>query len=121
MSSKFLKYPEENMISALQAVKAGMPVKTASRNFNVPRTTLLYKSIGIHPEGRKMGPETILNAEHENLLTEWLLIMARSGFHVSKENFLYSVKKLAAELKVNFKNDIPGRKWYEGFLRRHLK
>ncbi|KAG5895676.1 hypothetical protein JTB14_026999 [Gonioctena quinquepunctata] len=117
--NKILKYPEEDMISALQAVEAGMPVKTASRNFNVPRTTLLYKSKGIHPEGRKMGPETILNTEHENLLTEWPLIMARSGFPVSKENFLYSVKKLAAELKVNFENDIPGRKWYEGFLRRH--
>ncbi|KAG5887835.1 hypothetical protein JTB14_022692 [Gonioctena quinquepunctata] len=90
---KIRKYPEENMISALQAVKAGMPVKTASRNFNVPRTTLSYKPKGIHPEGRKMGPETIFNTEHENLLTEWLLIMARSGFPVSKENFLYSVKK----------------------------
>lgn len=117
--SKILNYPENAMRDALTAVRAGMPVKTAARNFNVPRTTLLYKYKGKNPEGRKMGPDTIFQPEEEALLEKWVLDMAKSGFPLSKESFLHSVAKLAKELKKDFKNEMPGRKWYESFLRRH--
>ncbi|KAL3286195.1 hypothetical protein HHI36_000706 [Cryptolaemus montrouzieri] len=86
MDSKQISlYPEEAMRDALQAVRNGMPVKTASKTFNVPRTTLLYKFKGINHESRKMGPATIFSREEENLLVQWLLQMAKSVFPISKK------------------------------------
>lgn len=117
--TKILQYSESAMQNALAAVRNGMPVKTAANNFKVPRTTLLYKFKGINPESRKMGPATIFLPEEEDLLVKWVLQMAKSGFPISKENFLSSVSKLSQELKKPFKNNIPGRKWYERFLQRH--
>lgn len=107
------------MTNALSAVRSGMPVKTASKTFKVPKTTLLYKFKGINPESRKMGPATIFSKTEEDLLVTWITSMAKSGFPISKDIFLSSASKLAKELKKNFKNNMPGRKWYEGFLRRH--
>lgn len=66
-----------------------------------------------------MGPATIFSSEGENLLVQWVVQMVKSGFPISKDSFLASVSKLAQELNKTFKNSIPGRKWYEGFLRRH--
>lgn len=117
--TKILQYAESAMQDALKAVRNGMPVKTAADNFKVPRTTLLYKFKGTNPESRKMGPATIFSSEEEDLLVKWVLQMAKSGFPISKENFLSSVSKLAKELNKTFKNEIPGRKWYERFLQRH--
>lgn len=116
---KILQYPECSMTNALNAVRSGMPVKTAAKTFNVPKTTLLYKFRGINPESRKMGPATIFSSIEEDILVKWIKSMAKSGFPISKEIFLSSASKLAKELNKAFKNNIPGRKWYEGFLRRH--
>lgn len=85
-----------------------------NRNFSVPRTTLLLQSKKIRLVGRKMNPETISNSKHENLLSEWLLIVPKSNFGVSKESFTCKVRKLAVELKSKFKNLNP-----EGLLKRH--
>lgn len=116
---KILKYPEERMVAAIAAVKEGLGLKKAARQFDVPKTTLLYKVRGVYPEKRKMGPETIFSIEEEKLLSDWVLSTAKAGFPVSKENFLISVTRLARELNKTFKNDIPGRKWYEAFMKRH--
>ncbi|KAF5285695.1 hypothetical protein FQA39_LY16501 [Lamprigera yunnana] len=53
---KILQYPESTMQEALSATEKGMPVKTASKMFKVPKITLLYKLRGKNPESRKMGP-----------------------------------------------------------------
>lgn len=77
---KILQYPEVAMQDALKAARNGMPIKTAAKTFNVPRTTLLYKFKGINPEYRKMGPATIFSQEQESLLVRWVLQMAKAGF-----------------------------------------
>lgn len=117
---KILKYPEEDMAAAIISVReGGLGIKKAARQFNVPKTTLRYKVRGIYPEKRRMGPDTIFSEDEEKLLATWVLDVAKAGFPVSKENFLVSVTRLSKELKKEFKHEVPGRKWYEGFLKRH--
>lgn len=47
--------------------------------------------------------------------------MAAIGFPVTKDLLLHSVQKfiLNLERKNKFKKGLPGRHWYEGFLKRH--
>lgn len=119
--SRRLQYSEEQMKKALQAVADGMKVTTASKLYGVPRTTLLYKNIGVYPKERKIGPDTVLSKEEENLLVKWMLHVASLGFPVTKIQLLDSVEILIKKLhRPNaFTNGRPGRHWYEAFLRRH--
>lgn len=120
LEKKNLKYPEEDMAAAIIYIREGdLGIKKAARQFNVPKTKLSYKVRGIYPEKRRMGPDTIFSEDEEKLLATWVLDVAKAGFPVSKENFLVSVTRLSKELKKEFKHEVPGRKWYEGFLKRH--
>lgn len=50
-----------------------MPVSTASRDFNVPRTTLRYKISGKAPEtSGHVGPQAVLGSEIEHELVVWI-------------------------------------------------
>lgn len=70
-----------------------MSVKKAALTFHVPRATLARKIKGTVPEGRTMGPATILTKQEEDLLEKWLLGLCRKGFPVVKRMLLDSVKK----------------------------
>ncbi|GBM92467.1 hypothetical protein AVEN_6689-1 [Araneus ventricosus] len=47
--------------------------------------------------------------------------MANAGFPITKEILMHSVAKLAKECEISFPggNGLPGRKWFESFMRRH--
>jgi hypothetical protein len=96
-----------------------MPLRTVAKGFEVPKTTLLYKCKGKYPAKRKMGPETIFTQQEESLIVTWIQNMAKSGFPISKDNFLNSVSELLKKLNKPFANSIPVRTWYQSFLRRH--
>lgn len=49
------------MQKAMEAVKNGMSKKKASKEFDVPRTTLVRKPSGQVPLHRKMGPPSELS------------------------------------------------------------
>ena len=70
----------------------------------------------------KRGPSTLFSADQENQIVMWIKTVANAGFPVSKEILKYSVGKLAKECHVTFPggNTLPGRKWFEAILRRHL-
>ncbi|KAG5895399.1 hypothetical protein JTB14_018753 [Gonioctena quinquepunctata] len=98
-----------------------LKVFTSSKTFCVPKTTLLYKSTGVYPIERKIGPETVLSTEEKTLLVRWILHVGNVGFPVTKTQLLDSVEMLVKKLKRTneFTNGRPGRHWYEAFLRRH--
>nr|XP_018914241.1 PREDICTED: uncharacterized protein LOC109042098 [Bemisia tabaci] len=109
------------MEEALKAVREGMSIKRATREHEVPRITLLNKYDGKYPEGRKMGPECILTDPDENRIEDWLKKMARAGFPITKSVLFSCISKYIKEkgLANPSKNDLPGKSWYAGFLRRH--
>lgn len=95
----------------IQAVRNGMSVEKAALTFHVPRATLARKIKGTVPEGRTMGPATILTKQEEDLLEKWLLGLCRKGFPVVKRMLLDSVKKTLdlAQRPSPFNNNLPRR------------
>lgn len=90
---KILKYDHSAMENALEAVKKKqLSIKAAAKAFAVPRTTLLYKINGRHPEERRMGPKTNLSSEEESVLINWMFKCAHKGFPVTKQQLLESVE-----------------------------
>ncbi|KAI4463196.1 hth cenpb-type dna-binding domain [Holotrichia oblita] len=114
------KYTDEDMAKAFSAVKSGVPVATASKQFAVSRITLRNKIKGISPVVCKMGPSTILSTEEEERISQWVVEVAKAGFPITKTALLDTVAKLIKEIRdTPFINGRPGRKWFQGFLRRH--
>lgn len=122
MSQKARKsYDDDDVLNALNELKANKPLSTVSKKYGIPRTTLRTRYTGKYPIGTKMGPKTILNEQEENYLVQWILTVAKAGFPVTKEQLLDSVAVLVRKLKRQntFTNGRPGRHWYERFLKRH--
>ncbi|XP_072384688.1 uncharacterized protein [Diabrotica undecimpunctata] len=119
---KRIQYSAEDINKAVVAVQSGMPFKTASKLYKVPRSTLQDKVKGRTSLEKKSGPGTNLT-EEENLLVAWLFRIAACGFPATKTQLLDSVQLLLKELNRpnNFVDGRPGRKWYELFLKRHPK
>ncbi|XP_072389487.1 uncharacterized protein [Diabrotica undecimpunctata] len=96
-----------------------------------PKSRLLYSEEvmdnaiqalhGRSPQGRKIGAETILTGEEENILVKWMMTIAEQGFPATKLQLIDSVQILIKNLKREnpFKDGRPGRHWFEGFMRRH--
>lgn len=85
MPVKF-NYTEEAMQKALKAVAEGMSVNKVAKTFVVPRTTLLYKHTGKTPIERKMGPQSILTKDEENVLENWIICLGKEVFLLQKIN-----------------------------------
>lgn len=114
------QYTNEALKQALQEVSNGMHYRAAAKMFGIPRVTLMRKFKLHKEEKEKPGPSTKFSAKQENTLVKWIKYMAKSGFPVSKETLMFSTEKLARECNVNFPNgSMPGRKWYENFMKRH--
>lgn len=124
-AKKNCSYSLDSLNSALEAIKNGMPIKAASREYKIPKTTLHSKFYGKYPVECKVGAPTILTKEEEDTLVKWIIEVAKVGFPVTKHQLLESVymllmkKKHTDPFKNKEKSCLPGRHWYEGFLRRH--
>lgn len=114
-------YSKQQLSDALEAVERGISITVASKTFGIPRTTLLYKSTGKFPVNATMGPATILTAAEEAILVEWILSLANMHYPITKDQLIDSVEHIIRETKRPnpFKENRPGRKWYQAFLKRH--
>lgn len=114
-------YTKDDMSKAFAAVQAGMPVATASKSFGVPRITLRNKVKGISPVVCTMGPSTILTTVEEERIAQWVVDVAKAGFPITKTALFDTVAKLIKEMnrETPFTDGRPGRKWFNGFLKRH--
>ncbi|KAJ8950062.1 hypothetical protein NQ314_008068 [Rhamnusium bicolor] len=118
---KIKKYSIEDMQHALDAVRRGVSVSSASKQYKITRITLLYKAKGKYAVNCRMGPETTLTSIEEDLLVKWLLSIADSGFPATRVQLLDSVQIIIQKLDRpnKFKNNRPGKKWFRCFLNRH--
>lgn len=120
MSKKM--YSETDMQSALSSIKSGLPIRKASKEFKIPRGTLQNRIHNRTKKSRK-GPETILKSDEEKEIVDWLVANHFKGFPRRKDDVKNVVKEFldadARPRKNPFKDNLPGKKWYESFLRRH--
>lgn len=117
------KYSEQQLLSALEAVKNGSSQFAAAKKFEIPRSTLFNKVHGKTEMGKKPGPSTVLLAEEERIIEKWMFGLATRGFPVTKRQLLRSIQ-LYLDInnrKTIFTNNLPGRKWYNAFRKRHPK
>lgn len=124
MSSRPIhQYPESALAAALRSItENGRSIRSASKEFNVPRATLQDRIQGRILVGpRKMGPGTILTDEEESKLAKWCLNLAKCGFARKKDDLLNTVQKIINnDNRPNpFANGRPGKTWYASFLKRH--
>lgn len=63
------KYSEAQLNSAIEAVKNGMPFKTAAKTFNVPRATIPFRCSNKFTKSTH-GPAPVLTTDEENILVK---------------------------------------------------
>lgn len=119
---KKFQYTPENLKKAINEVKNGMSYREAAKKFGVPASTIGGHVMNKH---QRTGKTTNLLAEEEKQFVEWILHMLDNGFPVEKGQLLDAVKlyldsqKRHLRQSINFKDNRPGRDWYERFLNRH--
>ncbi|GAB0095060.1 hypothetical protein DMENIID0001_103910 [Sergentomyia squamirostris] len=113
---KKLLYSVQALKNALEAVRNGVNVKKASRDFCVPASTLRDKLSGRTQEC-KFEAKGVLSAEEE----ENVIKRAEMGYPVTKDELKDSVAIfMKLEKRRNpFKKNRPGRVWMKAFLRRN--
>lgn len=113
-------YKKENLNLAVEEALKGISVAEVSRKYQVPESTIRAKKIGKYANKRP-GPSTILSADEEKELENWIFVCTDRGFPVTKHQLVESVKLLcdSDKRKTPFKSNRPGRSWYEAFLKRH--
>jgi|SRR5277367_6185611 len=119
---KLFQYSPVKVGQALKAIREGMPVATASKTFQVPRSTLRHKVSGTAPPTTgRTGPTPVLGIECESLLVDWIKNCARMGFPITKACLLDSVSLLIKTAKIEnpFSNGVPGKKWFQSFMKRN--
>lgn len=118
---KRVKYTEKELQEALRRIKSGETICKISREFGIPKSTLLCKRKELIPSIKRSGPPTVLTDEEEKQLVKWVFHMHKAGYPVTKTQIINSVAILIKEIKRDnpFKNGRPGRSWLDSFLRRH--
>lgn len=119
---KLFLYSPTKVTKALDAIRGGMPVQTASKTFHVPRTTLRHKIEGHSPESSgHVGPQAVLGKDAEDLLVQWIQTCAKMGFPINKAALFSSVHKMvtSGNFSTPFVNNRPGIKWFNSFMKRH--
>ena len=113
---KRLKWTNESMIRAMDAVTQGSSVKRAAEQHGVPRTTLRDRISGHVQHGKKPGPEPYLNKEEEEDLANFIEEVAEVGFGKTRKQIKAMVEQTAREKQLLRKQISDG--WFRRFLER---
>lgn len=112
------------------AINGQMGMKTASKTFNVPRSTLQRLArkakasnlpSGSIIENTKLVRNTVLGSVAENKLVDYILKMEAQFYGLTKEDLRRMVYAMAIRNKIKHrcKNGIASRSWLNAFLNRH--
>ena len=110
------QWSDENMVSALEAVKSGMSVLRAATLYDVPKSTLRDRVNGRVKHGEKPGPNTYLSSAEEEELTSFLMEVAKIGYGKTRTEVKHLVEAVARE-----KGVLRGTKITDGWFRRFLE
>ena len=109
------KYRQEALDNALKAVRSdGMSHASAAKRFGVPRTTLIDRLKGRIEDDVAMGAKTVLTAEEEKTLCDFIVRSAKSGFPLQRVDVRRWVKHIMDldKRRNPFKGNLPGQYVY---------
>lgn len=122
MPTKRALWTEQRLVEAMEAVRNGMAVRTASSRFGIPRRTL-RNHINSGSTTKKIGRPCMLTVEQENDLRDRIAKLADIGMPVTYKGLRRSVFAYVQKMGIshNFSRDraLAGRKWVRLFLKRH--
>lgn len=110
--------PTPNMIAAIAAIHAKrLSLRMAAIEYNVNYATLHRHSSGKY---RFRGPPTELTADEEKEIAAWVIDVSKRGFPLTKDELMECVQLYLSKAgrTTKFKNNRPGRKWVDAFLKR---
>ncbi|XP_053394116.1 uncharacterized protein LOC123523838 [Mercenaria mercenaria] len=112
-------YSKESLLAAYSAVKNGLAVKAASRQFGVPAQTLRDRVKGyIDPINCNPGPDTMLSKEEELTIVEHVETMSQLGYGYSNVQLQDLAGELAHSLGRRTSSKALSNCWLYGFLNR---
>ncbi|CAC5405423.1 unnamed protein product [Mytilus coruscus] len=120
--NKYRNYALEDIKNAVQMVEnKSMSIRSASRQYNVPKTTIIDKLNGRSSLQARSGPNPVLYDSEEEMLVHWVIDMEKIGYGQTKQQLLYTVKKILDHdgRKTPFKDTLPGKDWLYAFMKRH--
>lgn len=114
-------YTNQNLADAISAVQSGaMKSWKAAKEYGIPKGTLINKLKGLHP--RKPGPPTAFSMEEEASIAAAVAALGDWNYPLTP----FEVRQLAKSVLDQqnhvvdrFSNNLPGREWAIGFLKRH--
>ena len=113
-------YSDEDLQLAVEAVRDGMSVRNASKEHNVPKSTLMDRCIKKH--SNIQGRPTVLTRQEEVLIKERVKVMSEWGFPFTRYDLCHFVKSYLDKKGVSksrFKDNMPTRRFVDTFLKRH--
>ena len=116
-------YTPEALKNAVQAYNSSksLSMRGVAETYGIPTATLARKVNNPTILNRKSGPSTVLDANEEKEIEQWIFDRAKMGIPVTKDDLLSAVETYVTSSNKNtpFIANRPGRHWYEGFKRRH--
>uniref|UniRef100_A0A8D8A9K4 (northern house mosquito) hypothetical protein n=1 Tax=Culex pipiens TaxID=7175 RepID=A0A8D8A9K4_CULPI len=93
---KSKRYSEHDITQCLSEIKNRVPMKTACRKYNIPRSTIKFRLSSVWSGKTTKGPHTVLTAAEETEIVNWISRMARKGFPLTKERLVTTVQTFLA-------------------------
>ena len=116
--SKRKPWTEEQMLSAIEAVRKGMAANKAAMLHGIPRSTLKDRLSGRVRHGTKPGPHPYLQPSEEKELVEYLRTAARIGYGKTRREVKSIAENVAIE-KGMLKAARISNGWWRRFMERN--
>ena len=119
---KCKKWMKEQMVKAMEVVRAGSGINRAALDYGVPRTTLKDRLSGRVKDGVLPGPDPYLASDEEKELATFLVDCASVGFGKTRREVMEIVEQVVLEKEVAEKRKIlRAERVSDGWWRRFQK
>ena len=117
---KRLRWSNESMVAAMNAVSKGCSVNRAAAEHGIPRTTLQDRISGKVQHGTRPGPTPYLNKSEEGNLVEFLEVVSSVGYGKTRKQVMNIVESTARDKGILKKQKISDG-WFRRFIERQPK
>lgn len=116
-------WSEEDLQQAINAIRNGLSIRSAGKQFKIPESTLRSRLKRNVFEKTAMGPECQLGVDAENKLAVHIKKLQAVGFAPTQRDVRALAYDLAESLQkkhtFNREKKLAGKVWFSSFMRRH--